>query len=65
MYVDIRACARLSTSKVIVSLYLVYGRDAATSTVAIISRAHTDLEPCEHEFPRRELGLANLISHDE
>jgi len=44
---------------------LVYGRamQAEVALDAIISR--TDLEPCEHEFPRRELGLAYLIPHDE
>lgn len=25
----------------------------------------TDLEPCEHEFPRRELGFAYLVSHNK
>lgn len=28
-------------------------------------KSRTDLEPCEHEFPRRELGLAYLVADDE
>lgn len=44
---------------------MVYGRAMRVEVAldAIISR--TDLEPCEHELPRRELGLAYLVSHDE
>lgn len=44
---------------------MVYGRtmQAEVALDTIISR--TDLEPCEHEFPRRELGLAYLVSHNE
>lgn len=28
-------------------------------------RKYTDLEPSEHEFPRWELGFANLVSDNE
>ena len=39
-----------------------------TSMVSIevlICSYNTDLEPCKHKFPWRELGLAYLVSDNE